>query len=229
MTEQIPPAAMRPFESLEWYRDATRSSSGGHARFLDWARGIGFLSVHVSVYALGTVAMFVVNLLRAPDAIWVDRATPIWTLIVVIHAGVVGLLWAIGQLDREDDEPIRIVTDLSWRQAKTWPGDGPVGAAPEALVTVAAPPLVPHPPQDRVVGLQTTQQFRPASSPSAGQSRVGAPASRETKWSGWESESPQRIAPDDPNRASWQEAAAAAWRDRAQSGSTAEGEPPKSG
>lgn len=224
MTEQTttgssnPARPTRPFESLEWYRDATRSGPGGGSaslRFLDWVRGIGFLSLHVSAYALGIVTMFVVNLLRSPDDIWVDRSIPIWTLIVVIHAGAVGLAWAVGMLNRDADEPIRVVSDASWRQAKTWPSEALPQALPapstDGQATAPAPAMVREPVEDRdgaSAGDETVSRPAPTLPAPEG---VTEPAA---KWSGWESEVPQRVDPGDPDRASWQEAASAAWRDR---------------
>ncbi len=229
MTEQNPTGPTRPFESLDWYREATRSGSGGlgvAARLLDWARGIGFLSLHVSIYALGIVTMFVINLLRSPDRIWVDRAIPIWTLAVIIHAMLVGLFWAIGQLNRDDDGPLLVVSDAKWRNATTWAGSEPsppttVGAAPSA----PSAPMARHtpPPAPRESGEETTMHFRP-SHPAENQPQypassapAGAPAGASaaaSEWSGWESDVPQRIGPNDPDRASWQEAATAAQRGR---------------
>lgn len=233
MTEQSPARPSRPFESLDWYREATRSGRSGRnarERFLDWARGIGFLSLHVSVYALGIVTMFIVNLLHAPDDIWVDRAVPTWTLIVVIHAGVVGLLWAIGQLNRDDDEPIRIVSDATWRNAETWPNGGPAAPSPEAPVVPAQPPATSQtarPAADHDSGGVTARRSPPPAPASAASVKPASSAGPVTKWSGWESDVPQRIDPNDPDRASWQEAAAAAWRDRTSSSSSSKGDAPE--
>lgn len=220
MTEQTttgssnPTRPTRPFESLEWYRDATRSGPGGGStsgRFLDWVRGIGFLSLHVSAYALGIVTMFVANLLRSPDDIWVDRSIPIWTLIVVIHAGVVGLVWAVGMLNRDDDDPIRVVSDASWRQAKTWPSEALLASSTDGEATAPASAMAREPVgagDSAVARDETVSQPAPILPAAEGATEPAV------KWSGWESDVPQRIDPGDPDRASWQEAASAAWRDR---------------
>ncbi|CAA9558311.1 MAG: hypothetical protein AVDCRST_MAG87-1370 [uncultured Thermomicrobiales bacterium] len=241
MTDQHPAAPTRPFESLDWYRQASRSGSGSlgaGGRFLDWARGIGFLSLHVSMLALGSVAMFVVNLLRSPERIWVDRAIPIWTLIVIIHAVLVGLLWAIGQLNREDDGPLLVVSDARWRAASTWaandPARPPTGGAPSsgpsrpeagAETTMQARPAPgtdtqfqraasPAPPGEP--GVATTTQFRPSASAPESTRPPVSPAhdGSASRWSGWESDVPQPAGSGDLDRASWQEAAAAARRGR---------------
>lgn len=218
MRDHIP---TRPFESLDWYRDATRPGSGGRGvrqRFLDWVRGIGFLSLHVSIYAVGIVSMFVVNLLRSPDDLWVDRSIPIWSLIVVIHAGVVGLVWAIGLLNRDDDEPIRVVSDAHWRHAETWPDGGSAAPTQDGAPAPDAPATSSQhteSDEERSAGQETTREPVPA---------PPVPTSPEPKWAGWESDTPQRIDPNDPDRASWQEAAAAAWRDRRSSRSAPDGD-----
>lgn len=223
MMEHIPTRPTRPFESLDWYRDATRSGPAGRSargRIVDWVRGIGFLSLHVSVYALGIVAMFVVNLLRSPDDLWVDRSIPIWSLIVVIHAGLVGLVWAIGLLNRDDDEPIRVVSDAHWRHAETWPSGGSAAPSAEETARPDQPATVSEqvaPRAESTTGQETTQQVA---------SSHPASTSSDAKWSGWESDTPQRIDPNDPDRASWQEAAAAAWRDRTSSSSASDGDSP---
>ena len=222
MTEQNPAGPTRPFESLDWYRQASRSGSGSlgtGARFLEWARGIGLLSLHVSVFALGIVVMFVINLLRSPDRIWVDRAIPIWTLIVVIHAVLVGLLWAIGQLNREDDGPLLVVSDAKWRSASAWASADPTPPPTES-------PRSSVPPPHAEAGVETTTHFRP--SPAA-QTRVQRPVSpppseASSQWSGWDSDVvPQQGSSGDGDRASWQEAATAALRGR-----TAASPPPPS-
>jgi len=223
MTEHIPTRPTRPFESLDWYRDATRTGPDGRSaqeRFLDWVRGIGFLSLHVSVFALGVVTMFVVNLLRSPDAIWVDRSIPIWSLMVVIHAGLAGLVWAIGLLNRDDDEPIRVVSDASWRRAETWPTSDQTAPSPETPAVPAPTLTAPREvgtPGEQDAAQETVQHPTPP---------PPAPASPTTKWSGWESDIPQRVDPNDPDRASWREAAAAAWRDRTGSRASTGDDPP---
>ncbi|MBA2246896.1 MAG: hypothetical protein H0W23_02115 [Chloroflexia bacterium] len=244
MTDQTTTEPTRPFESLDWYRQASRSGSGGlgsGARLLDWARGIGFLTLHVSIYALGIVTMFVLNLLRSPDRIWVDRAIPIWTLIVIIHAVLVGLLWAIGQLNREDDGPLLIVSDANWRDAATWTrGESatppPAGPAPPAFARAPAtgtettqhfrpsptmePSVQPRtgsaPPPRGESGTDRMMQFRPTHVAESHAERpvTQAPVGAASEWSGWESDVPQRLDPNDPERASWQEAEAAARRGR---------------
>lgn len=226
MTDHIP---TRPFESLDWYRAATRSGLGGRTareRFLDWVRGIGFLSLHVSVFALGIVTMFVVNLLRAPDDIWVDRSIPIWSLIVVIHAGLVGLDWAIASLNRDDDEPIRVVSDANWRVAETWPTNDPTAPLPEGPVgtatTVTTEREVVTAEETEAVEAPAQRSAPPPPAPTSSASPAGPP----TKWTGWESDIPQRVDSNDPERASWREAAAAAWRDRTSSTTSSESDSP---
>jgi hypothetical protein len=85
--------------------------------------GRGFLEAHASVYAVGIVALFVVNLIKDPTDIWATRWILAWTTVVLIHAVVLGLLWAIRQFaSDEGDEPLIVPMrpmDQSWNTTGT--------------------------------------------------------------------------------------------------------------
>jgi hypothetical protein len=172
----------RPFESLAWYRDAARNGfrdEQPEKPFLAWLQGFGLLQAHISVYALGIVALYSINLVRDPGDSWAERWILAWTVLVLIHAVVVGLLWALKQWNADEpDEPL-----LMTRRPM-----GPAWAMPPAEQANAreASFRVNEPSQDPV---------------------EAAP------WSDWNGELPGPEIPES-ERASWSEAAAAAWLDR---------------
>jgi hypothetical protein len=138
------------------------------------------LQAHISLYALGIVALYAINLIRNPDDVWADRWILAWTVLVLIHAVVVGLLWAVRQwnADEPPDEPL-----LMTRRAP-----GPAWAMP------------------------------PAESANAQEARFRVNDDRPepvqaAPWSDWSGEMPGPEIPES-ERASWSEAAAAAWLDR---------------
>jgi hypothetical protein len=172
----------RPFESLAWYRDAARNGfrdEQPEKPFLAWLQGFGLLQAHISLYALGIVALYSLNLVRDPSDSWAERWILAWTVLVLIHAVVVGLLWALKQWNADEpDEPL-----LMMRRPM-----GPAWAMPPAEQANAreASFRVNEPGQDPV---------------------EAAP------WSDWNGEMPGPEIPES-ERASWSEAAAAAWLDR---------------
>lgn len=112
----------RPFESLEWYRDAVRNNfrddnpRQGLAR---WAGGIGMLHAHICLFAAGIVVLFLVNLIRSPGDIWAGTWIMAWTVLVLIHAVVIGLLWAMRQWN--DDAPDEALLMSSERERERPP------------------------------------------------------------------------------------------------------------
>lgn len=95
----------RPFESLEWYRDAARRNfqESAPSGFLAFARSLAFLKAHTSAFALGSVLLLLLNFARTPDTIWAGHWIVAWAVLVLIHAVAIGFVWAIQQWD--SDEP----------------------------------------------------------------------------------------------------------------------------
>lgn len=189
----------RPFESLEWYRAAVRSGreERGAARVLSWLRGLGFLTVHISVFAVGIVVLIVINLLRSPEDLWVDRAGAAWALLLTIHVGAIGLAWAIGLLGKEDSDALRVIPDAEWRRAPTsWPVAVNKVPSPAAQTTAAAT----HPPEPG------EQAPSPATNPTP-PPMTGRPAEPvQPGWSGW-GEGVEQLPSPGESKASWKEAA----------------------
>lgn len=186
----------RPFESLEWYRAAVRSSrqdERGAARVWSWLKGVECLTVHISVFAIGIVALFVLNLLRSPEDLWVDRAGAAWALLLTIHGVAIGLIWAIGLLDKDDDEALQIIPDAEWRRTSgAWPGaSNNAPAATGHSTVVPAQSETPVPPPETVVH----------PSPAGRQSRETVPPG----WSAWGNGAQEPTSTDE--KVSWKEAA----------------------
>ena len=170
----------RPFESLAWYRDAERNGfrdDGPGRPVLDWLRGYGLLQAHISVFALGIVGLYAINLISSPGDMWSERWILAWTVLVLIHAVVIGLLWALRLWNAEEDDEPLLVT----RRPR-----GPSWGNPPADATDA-----------REASFRVNEAGRGGTSP----------------WNDWNGEERGPEIPDS-ERASWSEAAAAAWLDR---------------
>lgn len=194
----------RPLESLEWYRAAVRSNRSderGAARILSWLKGIEFLTVHISVFAIGIVALIVINLLRSPDDLWVDRVGAAWALLLTIHGVTIGLIWAIGLLNRDDDEALQIIPDAEWRRTS--------GSWPQAVTRVPPATAEPTPPVPRATTAAAgwTQAATPSPRPPDAATADGQPPQAVPPgWSAWGQGAEQSPPPDEP-KASWKEAA----------------------
>lgn len=111
----------RPFESLDWYRDAERRGfrdDRPQRGILPWLMGRGFFVAHMCVFAIGIVALYLINLIVDPADAWAPRWILAWTTVLLIHAIALGLLWAIRQYsDGGADEPLIVpvrTSDQGW-------------------------------------------------------------------------------------------------------------------
>ncbi len=193
----------RPFESLEWYRDAARNNFRDDDPRKDlarWAGGLGMLHAHASLFAIGIVVLLGINLIRTPDTIWASRWIMAWTVLLLLHAVVIGFLWALRQWNSDTpDEALQMTTAREWERQATfsWGQNG----------TEA---------QD--VDFRVTTDTRPASLPE------GPEPASDCSWTGWNA-ADQEDDPPATERASWKEASAAAWLDRPRPGTDANREP----
>lgn len=186
----------RPFESLEWYRAAVRADERDPPGIMSWLKGIGFLSAHISVFAVGIVALLIINLLRSPQDLWVDRAGAAWAMLLTIHAVAIGLVWAIGLLGKDDHQALQIVPDAEWRRpSASWPQ-----AASSVPATATSPGEIPAPASGKAD--TAVQPARPEAPPSDGHRTQPVPPG----WSSWGQEAERPPASDEP-RVSWKEAA----------------------
>ncbi len=194
----------RPLESLEWYREAVRNNfrDDDPARgFSGWASGLGVLHAHVSVFAVGIVILLGVNLLRSPGDIWAGRWIMAWTVLLVLHAVVIGFLWAMRQ----------------------WNSD-----APDEALLMASPTVRRQPPAHGW-GLDDDAQdvdFRVAHGARPANDLPPGPV-QPTGWAGWNADGVDDLDEVQPasERASWREASAAAWLDRSRPATGPDREP----
>ncbi len=175
----------RPFESLDWYRDAARRGFAEDDRdrgIIPILTGSDLLRLHVSVFSVTVVVLTVINLLRSPESIWVDGVILVWALLLLIHGIAVGAAWAIRQWNADDlDEPVRIPPS-QWQQAPPSGWGAPGAVSPEVQEA----------------------QFRPAPPPET--QPTPAP------WADWTNTAAQEI--PESERASWSEATVTSWLQR---------------
>lgn len=89
------------------------------ARWLYRVQRFSLVRTHISLFAVGSVLLFSVNLLSASSSIWADNWVSSWALLVIIHAIVAGIATLAIQLLAEDDD-IRPASEVSWASVATW-------------------------------------------------------------------------------------------------------------
>lgn len=157
-----------------------------------WLRG------HISVFALGSVILLAINLLRGSGGIWADTAIGAWAVLVLAH----GILLVIARLLQElmadeEDAGIRPASEMHWNTPSTW--------------------TLPHRVRDRATGTGTGSDKagpRPTLDPEAS---AAAAAARERKPKPPQPQHEPSTAPvtnpepEESERVSWQTATDAAW------------------
>ena len=218
--------------SLDWYRQALdESANGRRSPWIRWFRGLSFLLFHVSLYAISIVLLFAIDLIRSPGSLWIDKVALAWAVLIVVHAAIVGLIWAIGLLKEDESSETH---ELRWSSASTSGGWGAKREEPQDAdfrmsvpipdVTVARTTTSPARSAPLTTAATATppptwSSIKPPASPSAPVSESAPPsaAGHESPWSGWEPASAATIArralegTGSGERASWTEASAAAW------------------
>ncbi len=221
--------------SLGWYQRALdEAADGRRTRVMRWFRGRSFLMFHLSLYAVGIVALFAIDLIRTPESLWVGTVALAWAALIVIHAAFAGLIWAVGLLrddmPREAPEPGWFSS--GWRGTRTEPQVAAFRSATELPAAPAAPAETEHP-----LPLTVPQAWA-TSQPVQAAPRVPDPASTifhepavagayplraepgepsQSPWGGWEPTSAADVARGATSgsraseRASWTEASAVAW------------------
>ncbi|MDQ3654332.1 MAG: 2TM domain-containing protein [Chloroflexota bacterium] len=193
----------RPFESLEWYRDAARNNfrdDDPRKGLAKWASGFGMLHAHVSLFAVGIVVLLAINLIRTPEDIWSGQWIMAWTVLLLLHAVVIGFVWAMQQWNGDAPDEALLMAPAREREQPSAFNWGLNGS--EA--------------QD--VDFRVTTETR-ASSPSPAPDPVEDPS-----WMGWNAAAEDEDPPG-AERASWKEASAAAWLDRPRPGADGNHEP----
>jgi hypothetical protein len=185
----------RPFESLDWYREAQGGRDDEHP-WLTRLRSFSAVQAHISLFALGSVLLLAMNLVRSPCDVRADTWIAIWGLIVIMHAVVTGIASLVMQLVAGDDE-LRPTSEVRWDPMRTWQ----LPAAPPGTPVVGPIPVMEQAPPPPAVESVREDHTAPAPEPAAGPS---APSS-------WGIFEPREPAPASGERASWMEAAPAAW------------------
>ncbi|MEJ7901068.1 MAG: hypothetical protein WKF63_04430 [Thermomicrobiales bacterium] len=192
----------RPFESLEWYREAARNNfrdDDPRKSLARWANGLGMLHAHASLFAVGIVVLLGINLIRTPDSIWASRWIMAWTVLLLLHAVIIGFLWAMRQWNSDTpDEALQMTSAREWERQATfsWGQNGTEAQDVDFRVTTSTRPASP------------SSDPEPASDPG---------------WAGWNSADQDDDVPA-AERASWKEASAAAWLDRPRPAKAANGD-----
>ena len=188
----------RPFESLDWYREASRREyRSGNAvhKAIRWLKSSRCFAFHVGLFALGITISLAVNVARSPGSLWVDRLAISWALVLLVHAGALALIFAVGLLGTSEQRlPVYV------------PQFGPVqNPAPDSA---SAEPVWPAPPPRVETAPQST-----STSVTENQVRTAArrphirPRPLVTNW-------PTSTAAENGETASWREASPTAWLKR---------------
>jgi hypothetical protein len=162
-------APTRPFESLEWFREASTGDyrpRGPWRNALRWLRSSRCFAFHIGLFALGITIALALNVARSPGDIWVDRLAIGWAILLVIHAGTVLMIWATGLLTGNGN------------RAPVYPG---TVLRPRQLPPVAPPPAAPTSP------MTSTATDWPAPPPEAAPvpETWATPAAQPSAWSPW--------------------------------------------
>ena len=147
-----------------------------------WWGGFGFLRFHCGLFLIGVPLLFLVNLILAPQRLWIDRFGLAWLALLVVHAAIVGIIRAVGVL-REDAQPApaRETTAQprsSWitaRSAEPQDADFRIASPEPASDGGQAPSETPT--------LASWRQATPPAPP-ASLARPGPPAGSSV-WDGW--------------------------------------------
>lgn len=207
----------RPFESLDWFREASRREyrAGSPLRqALRWLKSSRCFAFHIGLFALGLTIALAINVARTPDEIWADRLAFAWILLLVIHAVVVSLIFAVGLLGSNEEELPIYMPPGSSRFGQPGTNPAPAPAAPAA-------PAWPAPPPPRTGTEPATETAPPVTTPqpAPGWGRRDQASAAATSWG---STTP---APSGET-ASWREATPAAWLRRRRPDATGITTPP---
>lgn len=130
-----------PVMQPEWLPEPRPKEPSYSARdYLDQVQQLSLVRTHISVFALGSVFLLVLNLLAGSASIWATTWIAAWVLIVVMHGIAAGIAGLVLQLLAEDDD-IRPASEVRWSPAETW---SPPPA--ESVESWDAPPTQPTAP-----------------------------------------------------------------------------------
>lgn len=70
-----------------------------------WWGGLGFLRFHASLFLTALPVLILINLIQSPQRLWIERMGLAWLALLVVHAAIAGIVWAIGLLREGADGP----------------------------------------------------------------------------------------------------------------------------
>src|SRR5688572_24614451 len=65
-----------------------------------WLLGRGLLSLHVGAFLLAATGLLLLNLIRAPNDLWVEAPLRRWGVVLLLHAALVGSGWTLWHVSR---------------------------------------------------------------------------------------------------------------------------------
>ncbi|HWV22734.1 MAG TPA: hypothetical protein VNZ58_00960 [Thermomicrobiales bacterium] len=136
-------------------------------RWLSRVQRFAFVRAHISIFAVGSVALLALNLLANPSHVRVDRWIAAWALIVVIHGLIAGMASLALQLLADDD--IRPASEVRWESFRSW-----------ALRTPA--PEWPDPPPAPTTEPENDSWPEPQAPPPPDDDRVSWQAASDAAW-----------------------------------------------
>jgi hypothetical protein len=151
------------------------------------------LHAHVSFFAAGIVTMLLANLIRTPEDVWAGRWIMAWTVLLLVHAVVIGLLWAMQQWNADaPDEALhmRPPREREGAPSFSWGLGDTTGTDPQEV------------------------DFRVSDGRRTGATAGPPQATPAPGWTAWNIADQEPEDPPPGERASWKEASAAAWLDR---------------
>lgn len=124
-------ASTEPVIQPEWRRNPEPEPSSDVTRWLHQAQRFSLVRTHISVFAVGSVALLCINLLAGSPQVWASTWISAWALLIIIHAVVAVIATLAIQLLAED-EAVRPASEVSWEPAATWSAPLPEPSEPEA-------------------------------------------------------------------------------------------------
>ncbi len=164
-----------------------------------------WLRAHLSTFALGSVILLVINLLRGSGGIWADTAIGAWGILVLAHGIMLLIARLLGELlSDEEEKEVRPASEMRWPTPSTSSSSWslplrrqrqPSGATRTAPVSTVPPPAAMDPAD--------------AAAAAADRGTVRKPPVHEAQ----PQPAPESPAPPfrDDERVSWQAATDAAW------------------
>lgn len=135
-------ASSEPVIQPEWQTDPEPNQPSETIRWLYQAQRFSLVRLHISVFAVGSVALLCINLLAGSSRVWASTWIGAWAMLVIMH-GVVAVIATLAIQLLADDEDLRPASEVIWEPATTWSAPPPVPPSPppsEPTVTLTPDP-----------------------------------------------------------------------------------------